>query len=213
MASPSPVGVAYHLLHRAHECRHRAQSVLLFRTPSDGCQRDDTVVHDDSDLRIGGRGTRENYRIHLEQINVGDARTRTLEMHVRRKGREVRHLECAMLGYVVGRKRALSSEICQVQSSQDYKLVSNEKWRGLIAPTVQYDNLVGCVNIKALSKRESSRVIIEGCVRRRVVGCNGSMCKACDQFLYVSDTLHAGNGRTKSGVIPEIQIKARQRSQ
>lgn len=55
-----PVGLLYDLFLCFHELRKRAHPVLLLRTPPNACQRDHSVVDNDSDLRIRYRATRQH---------------------------------------------------------------------------------------------------------------------------------------------------------
>jgi len=58
------------------------------------------------------------------------------------------------------------------------------------------------IHVQALSEREGDRVIVEGRIRRRIVGLDGCMSQSGNEFLNVSDALSTGNRRAKGGAIP-----------
>lgn len=73
--------------------------------------------------------------------------------------------------------------------------------------TVQNDNLVSGVNIKALSQWESCRIIVQRGVSGRIVNRNWGMSESGHELLDISDALHTCDRRAKCRVIPEEQIE------
>ena len=60
MAAPLPVRLSNDLLLGRYEGVYGTHTILLVRAASDPCQRNDTVVYDDSDLRIRNGRARQH---------------------------------------------------------------------------------------------------------------------------------------------------------
>ena len=75
--------------------------------------------------------------------------------------------------------------------------------------TAQKNCIVRGVNIEALIKRESDRIIIEGCISWRIVNLNGRMSKTSNEFLDIPNALRAGSRWAKSKHIPTVNCQQR----
>lgn len=59
------------------------------------------------------------------------------------------------------------------------------------------------VHIQDVIERPNTVVSVQGRVGARVVNLDWSVGKSGNEFVDVTQALHAGDGRAKSGIIPE----------
>ena len=116
VARPVPVGLGDDLALRVDEDGHGALAILILGTATDTGEGRDAIVDDDSDLWIWLTLAGEYWDMHEMSENMNRERRLTLELDVGGEGREMRGLESAVFGHVVGRKRAVRGEAGQVQS-------------------------------------------------------------------------------------------------
>lgn len=63
------------------------------------------------------------------------------------------------------------------------------------------------VDVETLSKRKCDWIIVQCCIRGRIVRLNRSLGEPCYKLLDISDTLNPGKWGAKGAVVPEHKIK------
>jgi hypothetical protein len=70
---------------------------------------------------------------------------------------------------------------------------------------------MGSIDIETLSKRERDWIIIQRCIRRRIVRLDGGVRESCHKLLDIPNTLSPGKRGTKGAVVPEKEVKTARR--
>ena len=169
VASPRPIRVLDHLLHRLCERSNRTQAILLLGTALDRGQRYDTIVDDDADLRVGESGAGENYKHSISTMKQGETR----KFNARWKctfvenGAKWETLNQGLAGMWSAGSGPPEAKFVRLSAVKTKQKLADSPYATLESRlTVENHNFVCGIDIEALTQRERRWVVIQRSVGR-----------------------------------------------